>query len=240
MLFAGGLAATALTAAAQTTSPSRQPPPQEQPTLQQQPQVRLPQGATPQLQPLSASIPVFIVWGDGRLTGPLSQMPGEPTPRVIRYGPNEHDHDGDGMDARQFGGGDCDDGDPARAADQAEVIDAAGVDEDCDPRTVGAQRGDRDGDGFITWRAMNIIRDASGRALAVIRGPDCDDDRADTHPGSVEVLGDLRDNDCDGEIDVIRPTGHGNYCPPTEQVSATRADNPCGPLRGDTSQFQRR
>ena len=76
--------------------------------------------------------------------------------------------------------------------------------------------------------------------VAVIRGPDCDDGRADVHPGLPEVLGDLRDNNCDGLIDVVDSQGHREYCPPTDQVSAQNLMNPCGRASGDTSQFNRR
>ena len=46
------------------------------------------------------------------------------------------------------GGNDCDDRDPNRFPGNPEVCDPRGIDEDCDPKTVGEV--DKDGDGFIS------------------------------------------------------------------------------------------
>jgi len=73
-----------------------------------------------------------------------------------------------------------------------------------------------------------------------VRGPDCDDSHRDTNPNAVEVVGDLRDNDCDGWIDRVVSTGHGEYCAPIAQTTPANALGPCGRPQGDTSQWQRR
>jgi hypothetical protein len=58
------------------------------------------------------------------------------------------DRDGDGFKAITCGGDDCDDRDPNRYPGNTEICDASGIDEDCDPRTVGST--DLDGDGFLS------------------------------------------------------------------------------------------
>lgn len=230
------VAVCAASAAAQT-SPGRQPQ-QQQP---QQPQIQVPVQQPPaitQRAPLAGQIPVFIQGYANR-----SQI--DDQLRRFRIGNRaEHataqlrDYDQDGHAARRFGGGDCDDDDARRNPGAAEVLDAEGLDEDCSHDTLPAWDADRDG--FISWQAMNVIRTDDLRPVAVVRGPDCDDSRADVHPGLVEVPGDLRDNNCDGLIDVVDSRGHGDYCPPTEQVSIQTLTRPCGQAGGDTSQFNRR
>lgn len=58
------------------------------------------------------------------------------------------DRDGDGFTATKCGGDDCDDRDPNRFPGNTEICDAQGIDEDCDPTTVGGV--DKDGDGYIS------------------------------------------------------------------------------------------
>lgn len=58
------------------------------------------------------------------------------------------DRDGDGHGAIHCGGDDCDDRDPNRYPGNTEICDARGIDEDCNPRTVGTL--DNDGDGFVS------------------------------------------------------------------------------------------
>ncbi|MBO6935991.1 MAG: putative metal-binding motif-containing protein [Deltaproteobacteria bacterium] len=97
------------------------------------------------------------------------------------------DMDGDGHDAVECGGDDCDDGDIGVSPSSVEVCDAAGVDEDCDPETLGP---DRDGDGFAALSCCNGDR----------CGLDCDDFRRAVAPGAAEVCN-LVDDDCDGSVD---------------------------------------
>ena len=98
------------------------------------------------------------------------------------------DADGDGFTSAACGGPDCDDDDPDVRPNATEVCDFAGVDEDCNPETVGEI--DEDGDGFVSSFCCN------GTAC----GDDCDDERAMTNPEAPEICNTL-DDDCDGRID---------------------------------------
>ncbi|MBI5499298.1 MAG: putative metal-binding motif-containing protein [Deltaproteobacteria bacterium] len=98
------------------------------------------------------------------------------------------DADGDGVDSIEFGGLDCDDTDPARYPGAAEVCDAIGKDEDCDPLTIGARDGDRDG--FVDHNCCN------GGSC----GDDCEDFVRTTNPAAMEECN-LVDDDCDTRID---------------------------------------
>ncbi len=104
-----------------------------------------------------------------------------------------HDADGDGHDALECSGDDCDDSDANRYPTNAEVCDAGGHDEDCDSATIGEL--DVDGDGFIADSCCNT--DDSGGEKC---GEDCNDARRNVHPNASEVC-DHFDNDCNGEID---------------------------------------
>lgn len=233
-------AAACATAALAQTSPGRQAPQQQQPP---QPQIQIPVQQAPaitQRAPLTGQVPVFIQghYGDRLRRLERSIPAAQRGPRSIHATRENPDYDRDGYDATQFGGPDCDDEDPRVNPAKLEVTDAEGLNEDCNPETLGDR--DDDLDGYISWQSMNILRTNDLRPIAVLRGPDCDDSRADVHPGLPEVLGDLRDNNCDGLIDVVDSRGHGDYCPPTEQVSAQTLTRPCGQASGDTSQFNRR
>jgi hypothetical protein len=232
-IFALAVAAAALSTSsfAQTTAPGQGPPRTQVPPSA--PQIRPPTAQVrPNLTLAPQTIPVIIAWGNGRFTG--GTMPAGVATGGASY--PEADHDGDGERAISHGGLDCDDNDRRRAPARTEQVDPTGHDEDCNYMTIPPV--DADFDGFVSWQAMNILRDGNGRPLAVVRGPDCDDSWADTNPGQPEVVGDLRDNNCDGEIDVIRAGGHREYCPPTDAVAVANAlPAPCGQRRGDTSQW---
>ena len=98
------------------------------------------------------------------------------------------DGDGDGHAAASCGGDDCDDANAARHPGATETCDAAGVDEDCDPATVGTR--DADGDGFQDHACCN------GTSC----GADCDDQAVGVHPDAPEVCN-SRDDDCDTATD---------------------------------------
>ena len=83
---------------------------------------------------------------------------------------------------------DCDDVDPARNGQQAEVT-CNGIDDDCDALTD--DDADADGDGFMAC------------------ADDCDDSRSDINPGEVEVTCDIADNDCD-PLTLDDPDGDGD------------------------------
>jgi hypothetical protein len=130
-------------------------------------------------------------------------------------GANDYDADGDGfvpdayLELAPFGsrGGDCDD-ELASRNPAAQEIPYDGVDGDCD----GLNDYDADGDGFV---AADFVDQFPGAE------PDCDDRRADTHPGAPEVWYDGRDQDCaggddydadgDGVRSPLSPVGEGPF-----------------------------
>jgi hypothetical protein len=204
-------AATMLVASAGAQAPPRQP-------IQVVPQIV----ATPPTLALpERPIPVYIL-GIGRHPVVHGASSADTTTWA------EPDHDRDGHDAIVHGGDDCADNDAERFPGNPEVADAAGHDEDCNWETIGSR--DDDYDGFVDWRAISIVRDDSGAPIAVIRGPDCDDRRRDTNPNMPEVLGDNRDNNCDGLIDIFDRRSAGLYCAPTDQTTTPLM--PCGTPRG--------
>jgi len=105
------------------------------------------------------------------------------------------DCDGDGSQALECGGNDCDDTDALRFPGGAEVCDADHRDEDCDPTTFGGLDDDRDG--------VESAECCNGGSC----GGDCDDTRRDVFPGADETCN-ASDDDCDGAIDEA-----GAYCP---------------------------
>ena len=86
---------------------------------------------------------------------------------------NDIDRDGDGWGSATYGGGDCNDDDPLVSPGAREVW-YDGHDQDCD----GGNDFDQDGDGYLV-------------------DEDCDDRRANAHPGAPERRNGL-DEDCDG------------------------------------------
>ncbi|WP_083457940.1 putative metal-binding motif-containing protein [Sandaracinus amylolyticus] len=98
------------------------------------------------------------------------------------------DADGDGADAIDCGGEDCDDTRADVRPDATEVCDPDGRDEDCDPTTFGDR--DDDGDDHVDDACCNGDR----------CGDDCDDEDDATYPGQVEACNE-RDDDCDGDTD---------------------------------------
>ncbi|MFO0684656.1 MAG: putative metal-binding motif-containing protein [Sandaracinus sp.] len=102
------------------------------------------------------------------------------------------DADGDGADAMECGGTDCDDANAAYHPGATEVCDPAHADEDCDPSTFGVR--DADGDGAPDARCCN------GTGAAARCGTDCDDALPGVGPNASEVCNG-RDDDCDTAID---------------------------------------
>jgi hypothetical protein len=105
------------------------------------------------------------------------------------------DADGDGSEAIECGGDDCDDsrGDVSPEAD--EVCDVDQVDEDCDPMTIGAR--DVDGDGAVDGLCCNADTSLPSGLRC---GTDCDDTHVARRPGATEICN-VVDDDCDGAAD---------------------------------------
>ncbi len=115
------------------------------------------------------------------------------------------DVDGDGFDAPEAGGQDCDDND---AAVHPEAVEACtGVDDDCDgliddeDDSVTGQPNwylDEDGDAFgVAEDVVQACTQPPGRST---EAGDCDDASPEIHPGAQEHCTGL-DDDCDGLID---------------------------------------
>ena len=101
--------------------------------------------------------------------------------------------------------------DPNDDYDRDIVTEASG---DCDDANPGVQDRvwyeDRDGDGY--GGALVATSACVAPAGAVSTAGDCDDDRADVHPGAAETC-DLVDSNCDGDTDthlvsVVRGDSH--------------------------------
>ena len=101
------------------------------------------------------------------------------------------DADGDGASAINCGGHDCDDSDTRRYPNNVEQCDPVGLDEDCNPATLGQ---DADGDGYVSDQCCNLQRDGS-----LLCGEDCDDESIGINPGAPEVCDEFPDNNCDGD-----------------------------------------
>ncbi|MBK7776824.1 MAG: putative metal-binding motif-containing protein [Sandaracinaceae bacterium] len=100
----------------------------------------------------------------------------------------DDDLDGDGARSIACGGNDCDDEDETRFPGNLEVCDVAGVDEDCDPLSLGDV--DLDEDQQVDDACCNGAR----------CGLDCDDQRSNVHRLAPEVC-DGFDNNCNTETD---------------------------------------
>jgi hypothetical protein len=86
-------------------------------------------------------------------------------------------------------GGDCDDTNAAIHPGQAEIV-GNGIDDNCNGLADEAANGDPSTD----------TSDMDGDNVTLASG-DCNDHDASIHPGAVEIVGDLIDNNCNGLAD---------------------------------------
>lgn len=140
----------------------------------------------------------------------------EDTDRCVTDCSLSRDADGDGVDASECGGTDCDDADKLRFPGQAEVCDAD--DEDCDSSTVGAR--DLDSDGFVSDTCCNLTDDSKASC-----GNDCEDDEPSVNPGADERCNGV-DDDCSGDMDD-EPAASA-ACPNRDHATGVCTDGKCG------------
>jgi Putative metal-binding motif len=96
---------------------------------------------------------------------------------------------------------DCDDSSSAINPAATEVA-GNGIDEDCDGEDLGFLSTwylDADADTYGDPAAAVQAVDAPSGYVA--QGGDCDDSDSGTNPAATEVVGDAKDNDCDGSVD---------------------------------------
>jgi hypothetical protein len=116
-----------------------------------------------------------------------SDDPDQPSLTAKLLGDVVTDNDGDGYDAIEVGGDDCDDDDDDVHPD-ADDAWYDGVDSDC----AGNDDYDADGDG---WQVSNHNSDPGSG------GGDCNDTNASVFPGAADAWYDGVDTDCDGSDD---------------------------------------
>jgi cysteine-rich repeat protein len=156
------------------------------------------------------------------------------------------DGDGDGVSAGECTavatpGGDCDDTDATIYPGAYDGCGVTVVDNDCDGDEdedgAGAWYADCDGDGYaiagaqlrsvcsMPTDAPSTCPSGSWTQLAptgtAIR--DCDDGRASVHPGAAEVVGNDRDEDCDGQEKCWRDRDNDGHRT-DEQVNSSDTD----------------
>lgn len=115
---------------------------------------------------------------------------------AVYLGAYKMDNDGDGGQTANDSG-DCNDGDPDIHKGAAEVAGNF-VDDDCDGLADETDQPDGNGGTMTVPSDDTMDRDQDGVTIA---DGDCDDNDATIHVGAVEVCGDGRDNDCDGNAD---------------------------------------
>jgi hypothetical protein len=109
---------------------------------------------------------------------------------------------------------DCDDLDPYVNPGASENC-GNGIDDDCD-ELVDYDDGDcacidSDGDGYGRY----------GRPTCPNPGWDCNDDIADIHPGATEIIGNMIDDDCDGQVCFVANAAFGTEL--AGKINALRA-----------------
>ncbi len=111
-----------------------------------------------------------------------------------------YDNDGDGHDAAECGGDDCDDGDSSTHPGRSESCD--GQDNDCDGQidegVLDTWYYDADDDGYGTSSSIEACDDEG--SYRATRSGDCDDNDDEVNPGESEQCNDI-DDDCDGQVD---------------------------------------
>ena len=138
---------------------------------------------------------------------------GEPcSETTLSCEPECPDAEGDGATDASCGGTDCDDANRDVFPGATELCDELGIDEDCDPMTLGP---DADDDGAVGVLCCNRV----GSNLRC--GTDCDDTRPSVNPEQNEVCNGF-DDDCDGSLD--------------EGVTTTYYRDRDGDLFGDVSE----
>jgi hypothetical protein len=103
------------------------------------------------------------------------------------------DQDGDGHNAVECGGDDCDDTDANRYPGNNEICDGGNHDEDCDLLTFGFR--DDDADSYVDQLCCNVQTDGHLRC-----GNDCNDRAPSIHPDATEACNGIDDN-CNGLTD---------------------------------------
>jgi len=115
---------------------------------------------------------------------------------------------------------DCNDSDPGAGGSEPEII-ADGIDQDCDGGDLCYV--DADNDGYRTGATIasaDLDCNDSGEAVPSDPTGDCDDTRASVNPGETEIIGDGRDQDCDGDELCYRDNDNDGYHDGSTVVSA--------------------
>ncbi len=140
--------------------------------------------------------------GATRVSVTVTDSLGASATQVVGFEVVFADADGDGSRDVEWGGDDCDDGDPAIHPGADELCD--GEDDDCDGTVdeddaadAGTWYVDVDGDGAGGATTTLACDQPTGTTAAAT---DCDDGDAGVYPGADEYC-DLEDDDCDGTID---------------------------------------
>jgi len=112
---------------------------------------------------------------------------------------------------------DCDDTNPAVNPYAEELCATEGVDDNCDGRVDESDAADattwyRDADGDGFGDADTTLVQCAEPFSYVAEAGDCDDARATSHPGAVELCGTpTRDDDCDGDLNDDGAEGCTEY-----------------------------
>lgn len=115
------------------------------------------------------------------------------------FAPGESfDMDGDGHNAMDVNGDDCDDNDPRRFPGNPEKMDSTGHDENC---VCDFELVDKDHDGHYDIKSFNVCGDGT-----IVRGDDCDDNNPAIVPGAIIYINENEAEKC-GEGKISAPSG---------------------------------